>query len=446
MTYAQEVNFDGIVGPTHNYAGLSFGNLASMKNRGRKSHPRQAALQGLNKMRLLMELGVPQAVLPPHDRPCLSFLRALGFRGSQRSIIRSAAHDNPLLLANAYSSAAMWAANAATVSPSADTPDGKIHFTPANLLSELHRSIEPLITTRILRRIFDNPKCFIVHDPLPATWAMRDEGAANHLRLAPAHGSPGVEIFTFDSGMPYRPLEHPHLYPARQSLGAGMAVRHRHGLYEQQAFGVERSAQCIDAGAFHTDLVVMGNQDVLIYHQQAFDRQAVALMKSAFHHLTGGYPRLVEIAEDNLSLADAIATYFFNSQLVTLPDASMALIAPDECRKHPAAKTQIDWLKSRGFFNRVEFVNVRESMSNGGGPACLRLRVVMTKREFAAMHQGVILTPKLYDQLVAWVHKHYRQTLVPKDLADPGLMRESRRALVELTRILKLGPIYDFQR
>ena len=27
---AYEVNFDGLVGPTHNYAGLSYGNVASL--------------------------------------------------------------------------------------------------------------------------------------------------------------------------------------------------------------------------------------------------------------------------------------------------------------------------------------------------------------------------------------------------------------------------------
>ncbi len=445
MTPALEVNFDGLVGPTHNYAGLAVGNLASMANRGRKSSPRNAALQGLDKMRLVMELGVPQAVLPPHERPDLQFLRAMGFCGSDKAILASAAHDSPLLLANCYSSSAMWAANAATVTPSADAADGKVHFTPANLLSELHRSMEPPFTTRILRKIFHEAKHFIVHDPLPAAWALRDEGAANHLRLTPSHGRAGVEIFTFDSGVPYLPLEQPHHFPARQSLGASLAVRRRHKLNVDRSIAVQRSRPCIDAGAFHADLVALGNQDVLIYHQQAFERNAFRPIRLAYHRQFGAYPRLVEIAEDDLSLAEAVKTYFFNSQLVTLPDGSMVLIAPEECRTFPAAKALMDRLMGQGLFKRVEFVDVRQSMSNGGGPACLRLRVVLTPTELASIQQSVLLTPKLHRQLVAWVKKHYRDSLVPADLADPSLMRESRSALDELTKLLQLGPIYNFQ-
>lgn len=445
MRQAVELNLDGIVGPTHNYAGLAAGNLASMRNRGRRSYPRQAALQGLDKMRLLMELGVPQGVLPPHERPYLPFLRALGFQGSDQAIIAKAAKDNPLMLANCSSSSAMWAANAATVSPSADTLDGKVHVTPANLLSELHRSIESVVNTRILRTLFANTRYFTVHDPLPSAWALRDEGAANYLRLAPSHSARGIEIFTFDSGMPYQPLEPPHHFPARQSLGASMGVRHRHRLREDQAFGVQRAMPCVDAGAFHADLVVMGNEDVLIYHQRAFDREGIALMRKAYHRLTRRYPRFAEIAEDNVSLADAVQTYFFNSQLVTLPNGDMALIAPQECRTHTAARAQIDLLKQQDLFSRVEFVDVRQSMLNGGGPACLRLRVVLNTKELAAMHQGVLLTPQLYNQLTTWVKKHYRETLAPADLADPALLRESRQALDALTKILRLGCLYEFQ-
>ncbi len=445
MIPAVELNLDGMVGPTHNYGGLAAGNLASMRNRGRKSYPRKAALQGLDKMRLLMELGVPQAVLPPHERPYLPFLRALGFRGSDQAIIAKAAKDNPLMLANCSSSSAMWAANAATVSPSADTFDGKVHFTPANLLSELHRSLEPVVNTRILRALFANTRYFTVHDPLPGAWALRDEGAANYLRLAASHGGKGLEVFAFDSGLPYQQQEYLHRFPARQSLGAGIAVRHRHCIREDQAVGIQRAGECIDAGAFHADLVAMGNLDVLIYHQQAFDRSSIAVLRKACHRLIGAPPRIVEIIEDNLSLKDAVQTYFFNSQLVTLSDGAMALIAPEECRSHPAAKAQIDLLQQQQLFRSVEFVDVRQSMLNGGGPACLRLRVVLTKKELAAMHQGVRLTPQLYNQLTHWVQKHYRESLAPADLADPALLRESRKALDELTAILQLGSLYDFQ-
>ena len=53
MHTAREFNFDGLVGPSHNYAGLSFGNVASFSNVKSASNPKQAALQGLAKMRAL---------------------------------------------------------------------------------------------------------------------------------------------------------------------------------------------------------------------------------------------------------------------------------------------------------------------------------------------------------------------------------------------------------
>src|SRR5207248_5247403 len=112
---AFEINFDGLVGPTHNYAGLSYGNVASMKNKASISSPKQAALQGLEKMRLLEGLGVKQAVLPPHERPQLATLRALGFRGSDGDVLRGAQREDAALLAAVCSSSNMWAANAATV-------------------------------------------------------------------------------------------------------------------------------------------------------------------------------------------------------------------------------------------------------------------------------------------------------------------------------------------
>src|SRR5699024_1208877 len=184
-----EANFDGLVGTTHHYAGLAIGNRASASNARQPSNPRQAARQGLDKMRAMTELGLAQAVLPPQQRPHLPTLRRLGFSGSGTQVIERAARDAPELLAACSSSAHMWAANAATVSASADTADGRVHFTPANLMSQLHRSIEAPATARILRCIFADEACFAHHAPLPATRALADEGAANHTRFVRADGT-----------------------------------------------------------------------------------------------------------------------------------------------------------------------------------------------------------------------------------------------------------------
>ncbi|MDP8915834.1 MAG: N-succinylarginine dihydrolase, partial [Pseudomonadota bacterium] len=197
---AVEANADGLVGPTHSYAGLSPGNLASEANRGEVSNPRAAVVEGLAKMRLLADLGLPQFVLAPHERPHVGFLRAVGFAGSDAAVVERAWREAPLLASAASSASAMWAANAATVTPSADSGDGRVHLTPANLLSNLHRSLEAAQTTRALRTLFPDPDGFAVHDPLPAQPHHSDEGAANHVRLAAEQGAPGVELFVWGRG------------------------------------------------------------------------------------------------------------------------------------------------------------------------------------------------------------------------------------------------------
>ncbi|MEM7457126.1 MAG: N-succinylarginine dihydrolase, partial [Planctomycetota bacterium] len=194
---AREFNFDGLVGPTHNYSGLSYGNVASTLHGSSVSSPRAAALQGLEKMRTVAEMGIGQAVLPPVHRPRLEFLRQSGFQGTAAEIIAQAFREEPVLLAAAYSASSMWTANAATVSPSADCSDGRLHLSPANLSSTLHRSLEPPSTTTILRSIFNSKEHFVVHDPLLATTALADEGAANHTRLAPEHDGIGIETFVY---------------------------------------------------------------------------------------------------------------------------------------------------------------------------------------------------------------------------------------------------------
>ncbi len=142
---AAEVNFDGLVGPTHNFGGLSAGNIKSLENAGRVSNPRAAALQGLAKMRLLMRLGVAQAVLPPHERPHIETLRRFGFCGSDAEVLQRAFKADPTLVVNAASASAMWAANAATASPGADTPDGRLHFDARQSLDP----VPPLARSRV---------------------------------------------------------------------------------------------------------------------------------------------------------------------------------------------------------------------------------------------------------------------------------------------------------
>lgn len=445
---AIEVNFDGLVGPTHNYAGLAPGNTASMRHGGLRSSPRQAALQALAKMKLLMDMGIPQAVLPPQERPDMGLLRCVGFTGSDAQVLADAARQAPRLLAAASSASCMWAANAATVSPSPDTADGRLHITPANLLHNLHRSIEPPTTTLALRAIFADTARFAVHDPLPATPALSDEGAANHTRLCGDHGSPGMELFAYG----HAGLDDPDpaaRFPRRQSRLVSEAIARLHGLDPARTRFARQHPDAIDAGVFHNDVIAVGHRNMFLCHERAFAGQRVVLddLRQCYSSAVGKELHVIEISESLLSLGDAVRSYFFNSQLVTTPEGVTMLIAPAECGEIPSAKAALEHVTSRmGPIHACRLVDVRQSMRNGGGPACLRLRIAMTCEEQRAAHQGVFLTPALHALLVAWVERHYREELSPEDLMDPALLRESRDALDALTGLLGLGALYPFQR
>jgi succinylarginine dihydrolase len=447
MPTAREFNFDGLVGPTHNYAGLSFGNVASFNNINSMSNPKEAALQGLAKMRTLASRGFAQALLPPQSRPNFRLLRSLGFTGSDADVIARAYKEAPVILACAYSASPMWTANAATVSPSADTADGRTHFTAANLNSKLHRSYEHKQTARTLRALFKDEKYFAVHDALPPTPAFGDEGAANHTRLCAAHGSPGVELFVygrveFDPDAPA-----PKRFPARQTLEASQAVARLHGLHGQRTVYVQQDPATIDQGVFHNDVIAVGNANVLFYHQQAFVDEGAAL--ASLQQAMAGVQaelRAVRVDAADVPVSDAVSSYLFNSQLLSKPNGKMALVVPQECQENPAVEKYLQGLiASAGSIDELISFDLRQSMRNGGGPACLRLRVALTDVESAAMHQGVVMTESLYARLATWVQAHYRDRLAPSDLADPSLAIESQTALDELTNILQLPGLYEFQ-
>ncbi|MCL4758141.1 MAG: N-succinylarginine dihydrolase [Rhodocyclaceae bacterium] len=444
----REANFDGLVGPTHSYAGLSFGNVASERNAASLANPRAAALQGLAKMKALADLGLAQAVLPPHERPCVATLRRLGFAGSDAAVLAAAARAAPELLAAAASASAMWTANAATVSPSADTADARVHFTPANLAAKLHRAIEAPTTATILRAVFPDPQHFAHHDPLPATPALGDEGAANHTRLCTTHGAPGVELFVYGRSEFDRDALEPRRYPARQTREASAAVARLHGLRPEAVVFAQQNPAAIDAGVFHNDVIAVGSETLLFCHAAAFtDNAAVYEAVRRALARTGGALEVVELREDQVPLADAVASYLFNSQLLAHPEGGRLLVVPEECRTHPRVWKTLQGLCGAGRpLREVRAFDLRESMKNGGGPACLRLRVALTPAEAAAVAPGVWLDETLYTRLCAWVDRHYRDRLAEADLADPQLLDESRRALDELTALLGLGALYPFQR
>ncbi len=440
-----EVNFDGLVGSTHNYAGLSFGNVASSVHGGKVSSPKKAALQGLEKMRALHNMGLKQAVLPPHERPHVPTLRRLGFSGNtDAQILQQAAAQAPQLLASVSSASTMWVANAATVSPGADTADGKTHFTPANLMSMLHRSMEVDTTGKILRAIF-NSKDYVHHQALPGQVQFADEGAANHTRLCTDYGNSGVELFVHGDGC--NGQKGPQKYPARQTLGSAMAISRSHGLDPDSTVIAQQNPEAIDAGVFHNDVIAVGNRDLLFFHERAFtDNQLVCRqLQRAFGEQEISF---IEVLHSDVDLTAAVASYMFNSQLLSIPgQAGTSIIVPSECREVPQVKLYLDELESsHSAITAIHYFDLRESMHNGGGPACLRLRVVLQEQQLLQLGARVLMDDALYTALREWINTHYREKLAPGDLADPQLLNESRTALDQLTQILKLPAIYEFQQ
>ena len=409
-----EINFDGIVGPSHNYAGLSPGNLASARSAGGVSHPRAAALEGIDKMRANLALGLAQGILLPHGRPNHAWLAALG---------TSAEAADPLLLANAMSASAMWAANAATVSPAPDTADGRCHLTVANLVTMPHRSHEWTGTLAQLRLAFADTDHFVVHPPVPAPFG--DEGAANHMRLAPEHGAPGIELFVYGRAA--------GSFPARQHEQASRAVARLHGLDPERTLFVEQSAEAIAAGAFHNDVVAVANGRVLLAHEQAFaDRDAL------FADLCRLMPEveIVEVPAAKVSLEEAIRSYLFNAQLVTLPDGTQTLIVPSEVRETASVWTWLqDMLSGNGPIRRVETVDVRESMANGGGPACLRLRVVADPVKVA---RCFLVDDRTLDRIAETVRRHWPESIHSAELASRTLQADIAAARGMLLGLLGL--------
>ncbi|MEO1045261.1 MAG: N-succinylarginine dihydrolase [Pseudomonadota bacterium] len=413
-----EINFDGIIGPTHNYAGLSPGNLASANNAGAISRPRDAALQGVAKMQANLDLGLAQGFFMPLPRPDHGWLKSLA---------TDYVSADPHIRAAAFSASSMWAANAATVSPAPDSHDGRCHLTVANLVTMPHRSHEWPDTLAQLQLAFADGDHFAVHGPVPPPYG--DEGAANHMRLCPAHGEVGIEVFVYGrSG---------GSFPARQHEEASRAIARRHGLDQANTLFIEQSPVAIEAGAFHNDVVAVANENVLFTHEQAFADRDAALADIRAHC---PWAEIVEVPASAVSLADAIRSYLFNAQLVTLPDsAGMALILPTEAQKTPAVWHWLqDMVAGNGPIRRLVPVDVRQSMANGGGPACLRLRVVADP---ATVDSRFIATAQQLAHIASVVEEYWPEQIHADDIGSPELVAQAVAARSALLATLGLGEL-----
>lgn len=434
-----EANLDGLVGPTHHYGGLGVGNKASQLHAGKVSFPRDGALQGLEKMRRLHDLGIPQGLLPPSVRPLRKLLYEAGFQGEWQDLLATAYSEAPEVLSAAYSSAFMWTANAATVCPSMDSSDRKLHITPANLVANIHRFHEAEDRGALLSHALGSASV-VIHPPLPSTWYWRDEGAANHMRLGGQPHLQGVHLFVYGADQQMPLPDQPH-FLSRQSLAASQTIARSHQIPKDRVHFLVQSSFAIQSGVFHNDVIATSHENFLLYHEDAFDEPSLLILDSlepTFPLLCGKPFYRCIVSRSELSLNDAVATYLFNSQIVSPPHLqrepikSMVLIAPTQCEHHAQTRSLIErWMRDANHpIADVLYVPLDQSMSNGGGPACLRLRVDLTPEQQASSRPNLWFSSKLYDETRRWIEDSYPTTLQFEDLRDPAFAEHAQAIVV----------------
>lgn len=381
-------NFDGLVGCTHNYAGLSQGNLASMTHKNAISNPQQAALQGLKQMKLVYDIVGIQGFLPPQMRPNFKLLHHYGFVGTEAKVLEKAYEKRPDILAVAWSASAMWTANAATVTI---TDKNHVHITPANLLTMRHRHQELEETAFTLKNIFYQENYFTHHFPV----TMPDEGAANHMSIK---GYDKIyDIFV------YSPTK--AVYPARQSLFSSQEIARNHECHNP--IFLEQSIEAVNQGAFHNDVVAISHDNFIIYHEYAFSDDT--LLPSDILK--------IKIPNMMLNLQEAIKTYLFNMRIIENNQNEYFMIMSYDVMENKNAQDAIDYIKQHNpRIKSVIYMDLQQSMANGGGSACLRFRVPLIEKN--SVQQSYLLNNDKFNKLNDFVKNNYRDTVKPDDLRD----------------------------
>lgn len=438
-----EINIDALVGPTHHFGGLGVGNVASQQHAHQVSRPRDAALEGLRKAQLIASLGIPQFLFLPPARPRLDLLQSLGFEGDWQQQLDEAFHTARHILSAAFSSAFMWAANSATVAAAADAADHRLHITPANLISSWHRASEAIERGLDLHDMFNESVSSRLHPPLSAIVPLRDEGAANHMRLCEPTGQLGFNVFVYGAAQEQCLTAR---FPARQTRAACEAIARRHLLDSKRTVFLQQHPQAIAAGVFHNDVIATSHQNLLIHHQLAFDNAARPLseLEADFQSFTGSKLIRIEVPARDMSLEDAVRSYFFNSQIVC-PDRNnmssdrpkMVLICPQQCQEIASARQLIERLVAAADcpIEDVHFVPLGQSMAGGGGPACLRLRVPLRAAEVARLPPQLRVTERLVDTLTQAIERWYPETLEMQDFCEPGRAHQLIQVSGQLRRV-----------
>lgn len=444
-----EINIDALVGPTHHFGGLGVGNVASQQHAYRTSRPREAALQGLRKAALVASLGVPQYIFLPPPRPRLKWLHELGLGVDSTEHLSSeqlsaALQIAPQAFSAAFSCAFMWAANMATVSAACDCRDRRLHITPANLISSWHRASESTERAIDLKRLLGLQDNCTIHPPLSSIVPLRDEGAANHMRLSDPTGKIGFNIFVYgdDSEL----ASHDWKFLPRQTRAACEAIARRHQLDPARTFFLQQHPAAISAGVFHNDVIATSHASLLIHHELAFydAEQQLQRLDESFRQTTGAPLLRMEISNSDLPIDEAVQSYFFNSQVITPHThtssnhtSQMVLISPQQCQRIASTGRLIERLvaSSDNPIEEVHYVSLEQSMAGGGGPACLRLRIPLAHDDIERLPRQLRLDRLLEERLAVAIERWYPESLELTDLCSVAFVRELSQISDHLQKI-----------
>jgi succinylarginine dihydrolase len=452
-----EINLDGLIGPTHHFGGLGVENKASEQSQFQSSNPRGAALEGLNKMELVAGLGVPQFYLPPPSRPAWDWLATLGFRGTPRDILKRCYEEAPRLLSAAFSSSFMWTANAATFAASCDSDSGDAVFKVANLSANLHRSIEATEREAQLRLMFRNVPRVRIEEPLFGSSPLRDEGAANVMRLCARDGSQGVYVFVYGEDESAKQSIVRRRKPRQTRLACELVARSL-GLQTSDIVMACQTVEAIDAGVFHNDVIATSHESLLLYHESAFQEseRVIQAIQERYAQRTGQElkPREIRnptrergelisfcVRNSELTLTEAVDSYLFNSQIVTDREGQWRMIAPDQCRRSSSVQNVLRRLQATvPQLAGIEYVSLDQSMANGGGPACLRLRASLTADQLHSMETAMRIDAESIDRLAGLIKSRYPEKLNLGDLAEYDFARECEEIARQIGHLWGANP------
>lgn len=427
------VFLDALVGPSHHFGGIAFGNKASLAHQHQASNPRKAALESLEKMRLVYECGAKQLIIPPQVRPQLSTFKQLsGTRGFTKTNLDQLFQFAPQFLSALFSTSYMWQANAGIVSAACDAFDGLVHITPANLQSHFHRSEEVVQTAKQFKTLFEPIKKVKIHAPVSMSFP--DEGAANCIRFSSKKAESGLNFWVYSKSQ----FEHPAtLFPARQSKEALQLIARKHKL--KHVLFAKQSEEAINAGVFHNDVIAMGIGTLLVVHKHAYDNQKKVLddLQEQAMHVLGEPLTIIEVSSRAMCLEEAVKSYVFNSQLIKKANGDIILLAPLTAKKYPSAKRLLAKLLKQSHIKQVHYVPLEESMNNGGGPACLRLAMNLEKDIIQKIPKSYIFSIKRYHLLVEFVKTHYPDWIVLRHFKDPDFIQELHDIVKKLNNLFK---------